>query len=63
MAMVVVLFLLAGLGMAARALHLQVLQHDRLSKLAERQSRRVIRIGGKRGAILDRNGGRLAASI
>ena len=62
-AMVIALFVLAGLGLAARALDLQVLQHEKLSKLAERQSRRVIRIDGKRGDILDRNGNRLAASI
>ena len=62
-AMVIALFVVAGMGLAARALQLQVLQHERLSNLAERQSRRVIRIGGKRGDILDRNGGRLAASI
>lgn len=61
--MVIALFVLAGLGLAGRALQLQVFQHERLSKLAERQSRRLIRIDGKRGDILDRNGNRLAASI
>ncbi|MBI3993287.1 MAG: penicillin-binding protein 2 [Candidatus Lambdaproteobacteria bacterium] len=63
-----VLFLATGLGLLAlflvwRAFDLQVLQHERLSALQDRQSQRILRIGGKRGPILDRTGRRLAVSI
>lgn len=46
-----------------RALDLQVLQHASLAGMAQRQSQRIIKVKGKRGAILDAHGGRLAASL
>ena len=63
-----VLFLAAGMGAVAlflvwRAFDLQILQHERLSELQDRQSQRMLHIEGKRGPILDRTSRRLAVSI
>jgi cell division protein FtsI (penicillin-binding protein 3) len=58
-----ILFALAGCGLAWRAFDLQVMQHDALSRMTHRQSQRTIKLKGKRGAIYDALGGRLAASV
>lgn len=60
---VVVLLALGGLLLAGRAVHLQVIQHDRLANLAQRQSQRTIRLDGRRGPIYDRFGDPLALSV
>lgn len=53
----------AAAALALRALDLQVLRHDELSRMASRQSQRILRIKGQRGPILDRQGGHLALSV
>ena len=55
--------ILAALALALRAVDLQVLRHDELSGMANRQSQRILRIKGQRGPILDRLGGDLALSV
>lgn len=60
---VVGMLTLGGAALLYRAFDLQVLQHEKLSRLAQRQFQRTIRIEGARGPILDRNGGPLALSI
>jgi cell division protein FtsI (penicillin-binding protein 3) len=54
---------IAGVALALRAVDLQVVRHDELSRLANRQSQRVLRVKGQRGPILDRDGGYLALSV
>ena len=54
---------LAGLATIWRTVDLQVMQHDALAAMAQRQSTSVYKQQGKRGSILDRNGGRLALSV
>ena len=61
--LVIGLFVLVGLLVAVRAWQLQVARHEQLSVLARRQGERVLRIQGRRGDILDRNGLPLALSI
>jgi len=60
---VVTLLALGGLALAGRAVDLQVVQHDRLAALAQRQSQRTIRLDGRRGPIYDRMGDPLAMSV
>jgi len=55
-------FLLAFVGLAARAAHLSVLD-DRGVRLGERQRHTVLSLAPERGAILDRSGHELALSI
>jgi len=55
--------LLAAVALALRAVDLQVLRHDELSRLASRQSQRILRIKGQRGPILARDGSDLAVSV
>lgn len=61
-------FILAGLlacaflGVAARLVFLQVIRHDELLRLAEKQHTRTIVLKPKRGSILDRHGQPLAVS-
>jgi cell division protein FtsI (penicillin-binding protein 3) len=54
---------LALLVLAGRAVDLQVRRQEELSRLAARQSQRLINVKGRRGPILDRNGGQLALSL
>lgn len=61
--LVMVLFALALALLAGRAFDLQVLQHESLSKLAKRQTRRTIPNQGRRGTIEDRQGRPLAMSV
>ncbi len=60
---VVGLLATSGLVLAGRAVDLQVLQHDRLAALAQRQSQRTVRLDGRRGPIYDRFGEPLALSV
>lgn len=46
-----------------RSFYLQILQKERLVKLAERQHQRVVQLTPSRGAIYDRNGSPLAVSL
>ncbi|MCZ6558084.1 MAG: penicillin-binding protein 2 [SAR324 cluster bacterium] len=60
---VMILLALWLLALVWRAVDLQVLQHDALAGMAQRQSQRIIKVKGKRGAIYDSQGHRLAASL
>ena len=53
---------LAALGLAARAVELQLFNHDYLAKQGDDRSLRVAKIAAHRGAITDRNGEPLAVS-
>ena len=61
--MVSCLFAFGFLAVAARSFYLQVVQHDQLVKLAERQHHRTIPITPARGGIFDRTGAPLAVSL
>ena len=50
-------------GLEARLIHLQLLQHDDMVALAARQQRREIKLTPPRGDIVDRNGQLLAYSV
>ncbi|HEY0838662.1 MAG TPA: penicillin-binding transpeptidase domain-containing protein [Vulgatibacter sp.] len=57
---------LLGVGLClvlARAIHLQVVQQDRLGNLARDQYLRTVELSPHRGEILDRAGGTLASSV
>jgi len=58
-----VLFALWTVGIQARLVYLQVVQHDEMQSLADRQHNRTITAPAKRGEILDRNGNILAYSV
>ena len=62
-AFVIGLLALGGLVLAGRAYDLQVLQHERLKGIAQRQSQRTIAIKGRRGDIRDRDNLPLAISV
>ncbi len=49
--------------LALRALDLQVLQHDELSQIAQREFKRQVEFTSRRGVILDRNQEELAVSL
>jgi len=53
---------LAALGLAARAVELQLFNHDYLARQGDERSLRVAKIAAHRGAITDRNGEPLAIS-
>lgn len=57
------LFAVLFLAVAGRAFYLQVVDSDRLQKLADRQHQRAIPLTPDRGAIYDRNGVPLAVSV
>lgn len=61
--MVSCLFACGFLAVTARSFYLQVVQHDQLIKLAERQHNRTIPITPARGGIFDRTGAALAVSL
>ena len=61
--MVSCLFACGFLAVAVRSFHLQVVQHEQLIKLAERQHQRTIAITPARGGIYDRTGAPLAVSL
>ena len=53
---------LGAIGLAARAVELQLLDHGFLAKQGDDRSMRVVKIAAHRGAITDRNGEPLAIS-
>jgi cell division protein FtsI (penicillin-binding protein 3) len=57
------LFACCFLAVSARSFNLQIVQHDQLIKLAERQHHRTIPITPARGGIFDRSGAPLAVSL
>lgn len=57
------LFACCFLAAAGRAFYLQVVRHDQLVKLAERQHNRTVPLVPARGGIYDRNGAPLAVSL
>ena len=61
--MVSCLFAFGFLAVTARSFYLQILEHDHLVKLAERQHHRTIPITPARGGIFDRTGAPLAVSL
>jgi cell division protein FtsI (penicillin-binding protein 3) len=60
---VALLFALVFVLTAGRAFYLQVLQNDRLVKLAEKQHQRIVALTPGRGAIYDQHNAPLAVSI
>jgi cell division protein FtsI (penicillin-binding protein 3) len=62
-AIVIGVMTLALLVLAGRAVDLQVVRKDELTRIANRQSQRTLHIKGRRGAIEDRAGEPLALSI
>ena len=63
MRFVALLFAVVFVLVAGRAFFLQVLQKDRLVKLAEKQHQRIVALTPGRGAIYDRHSAPLAVSI
>jgi cell division protein FtsI (penicillin-binding protein 3) len=63
MRFVALLFMVVFVLTAGRALYLQVLQKDKLVKLAEKQHQRIVPLTPGRGGIYDRNNAPLAVSI
>jgi len=63
MRMVALLFTVVFALTAGRAFYLQVLQKDRLVKLAEKQHQRIVALTPGRGAIYDQHNAPLAVSI
>jgi len=61
-ALVLGLVVLGALGLAARAVELQLLDHGFLAKQGDDRSMRVVKIAAHRGAITDRSGEPLALS-
>ena len=61
-AVVLSLVVLGAIGLAARAVELQLLDHGFLAKQGDDRSMRVVKIAAHRGAITDRNGEPLAVS-
>ena len=61
-ALVLGLVVLGAIGLAARAVELQLLDHGYLAKQGDDRSMRVVKIAAHRGAIMDRNGEPLAIS-
>ncbi len=56
------LIVLGAMGLGARAVELQLVQHSFLSKQGDERSMRVVKIAAHRGDITDRNGEPLAVS-
>jgi cell division protein FtsI (penicillin-binding protein 3) len=61
-AVVLGMVVLGAIGLAARAVELQLLDHGYLAKQGDDRSMRVVKIAAHRGAIMDRNGEPLAIS-
>lgn len=57
------LFVLLFVIAAGKAVHLQVFQHERLVREAERQHQRIVPLSPGRGTIYDRNRAELAVSL
>jgi len=63
MRFVALLFAVVFVAVSGRAFYLQVLNNDRLVKLAEKQHQRIVALTPGRGAIYDRNHAPFAVSI
>lgn len=63
MRFVALLFAVFFVAVSGRAFYLQVLNNDRLVKLAEKQHQRIVALTPGRGAIYDRNNAPFAVSI
>jgi len=63
MRLVALFFVIAFSVAAGRAFYLQVLNNDRLVKLAEKQHQRIVSLTPSRGGIYDRNNAPFAVSI
>ncbi|WP_129127350.1 penicillin-binding protein [Geomonas oryzae] len=63
MRFVALLFVVVFIIAAGRAFYLQVLNNDRLVKLAEKQHQRIVALTPSRGGIYDRNNAPFAVSI
>jgi len=61
-AAILALVVLGALGLAARAVELQLIDHGFLSQQGDQRSMRVVKIAAHRGAITDRSGEPLAVS-
>ena len=61
-AVILGLVVLGALGLAARAVELQLIDHGFLAKQGDQRSMRVVKIAAHRGAITDRTGEPLAVS-
>jgi len=61
-ALVLCLVVLGAIGLAARAVELQLVDHGFLAKQGDDRSLRIVKIAAHRGAITDRNGEPLALS-
>ncbi|MDA8428649.1 MAG: penicillin-binding protein [Geobacteraceae bacterium] len=61
--MVGTFFGLLFLSVTARAFYLQILQHEEMVKLADKEHQRIVPLTPARGAILDCNGTALAVSV
>jgi cell division protein FtsI (penicillin-binding protein 3) len=61
-AVVLGLVVLGAIGLTARAVELQLVEHGYLAKQGDERSLRVVKIVAHRGAITDRNGEQLAVS-
>ncbi|MGD0205463.1 MAG: penicillin-binding protein 2 [Dehalococcoidia bacterium] len=60
---VIVLLLIATLGLVGRLVHLQIVSHQEYRQLAQDEHQGSLVLNPRRGAILDRNGYPLAASV
>jgi len=58
-----VVFALWTVGIEARLIYLQVVEHAEMTLRANKQQIRTLKLPGKRGEILDRNGKLLAMSV
>lgn len=56
-------FCLLFMAVTAKAFKLQILQHEEMSRRAERQHQRAVQLTPGRGAIMDCNGNNLAVSV
>jgi cell division protein FtsI (penicillin-binding protein 3) len=61
--MVLGVFVLAWAGILFRAFDLQVLEREKLARVAAAECRRTVRLSPTRGEIFDRNGEKLAVSL
>jgi len=60
---VIVLLLIATLGLVGRLVHLQIVSHQEYQELAQDEHQGSLVLNPRRGAILDRNGYPLTASV
>ncbi|MCS6883794.1 MAG: penicillin-binding transpeptidase domain-containing protein [Acidobacteriota bacterium] len=56
-------FVFWAAGIVSRLVHFQVTRHAEMSRMAERQQHRTVKLAARRGSIVDRNGNELAVSL